>query len=323
VRPDRKKKLTDAQNALAFVQPVWEDRNTVGVCYIFRGNTVAKNKTICYRAIQIIYRNAIVSHFRTTLVGSVADKSRQIVREVLGDIRWSEAQAIAEKAKASSGMTIKPADDFDLIGVEHVALFIGSYFLDLCPTPKGLDSTLWRSSKKQLLGWVDSIKEGRNVISHPHSEDLDFADSYRLLDTCRRTLEKLGLGKAASEVAELARELDGYVIAEELILESSLPNPERIVVGFVGREKELSALRDWFYDPRSRHWLLAGDGGKGKSALAYQFACEVREKGPPPYHLVAWLSAKKRQFDQGRSAILPLSFANNPSASRSPSMNAG
>ena len=35
---------------------------------------------------------------------------------------------------------------------------------------------------------------------------------------------------------------------------------------------ELEQLNQWLNDENSRLWLLAGDGGKGKSAIAYQFA---------------------------------------------------
>jgi tetratricopeptide (TPR) repeat protein len=266
---------------------------------------MAANKAICYEAVQVVYRNAVVSHIRNVLTRTAADKLQVIVQDVMGEVRWAEAQAMSAKAKASSGMAINPVDGFDLIGVEHFYLFLNKYFSDLCPSPKGIEPAIWRSSKRQLLDWVEIIREGRNAISHPTDDDLEFSDAYRILDTCRRILQKLGIDKDASVIMELARGLDGYSFLEENTLESSLPNPERIVVEFMGRGKELNQLRDWFYDPRTRHWLLAGDGGKGKSALAYQFACEVRETAPVPYQVVAWLSAKKRQFQDGRSGILP------------------
>lgn len=269
-----------------------------------RREMATKNKPVCYRAVQIIYRDAVVRHIRARLTQNSSNND-SIVREVMGNVRWSEARSISDKARALSGLTINPADDFDLIGVEHFALFLGRHFTELCSSPKGLDSALWRSSKRQLLDWVDSVREARNVISHPSSDDLDFADSFQIVDTCRRILQKLGLDEAAAELGELVRELDGFAFLEGASLESSLPNPERIVVGFIGRDKELDRLRDWFLDPRSRHWLLAGDGGKGKSALAYRFACEIKEKAPRPFQVVAWLSAKKQQFHQGKPGILP------------------
>lgn len=70
-------------------------------------------------------------------------------------------------------------------------------------------------------------------------------------------------------------------------------------MGFVGREEELNQLRAWFADPVLRRWLLAGDGGKGKSSLAYEFAHEIRTASPRDLFGVFGVSAKKRRFDEG------------------------
>ncbi len=53
-------------------------------------------------------------------------------------------------------------------------------------------------------------------------------------------------------------------------------------------------------------WLLAGDGGKGKTAIAYEFATQIRDE--PPLHLqleaVIWASAKARRFLGGQTVPL-------------------
>jgi len=84
-------------------------------------------------------------------------------------------------------------------------------------------------------------------------------------------------------------------------LDDSLPPRESIVVDFVGRQTELDALWRWFDDPLRKKYLLAGDGGKGKSALAYQFAVAVKYRAPEPYVIVLWLTAKRKRFAEGKS----------------------
>ncbi len=59
-------------------------------------------------------------------------------------------------------------------------------------------------------------------------------------------------------------------------LEDRLPPSEPIVTDFVGRESELRRLWEWFDDPISRRWLLAGEGGKGKTALAFEFGKRIK-----------------------------------------------
>lgn len=82
-------------------------------------------------------------------------------------------------------------------------------------------------------------------------------------------------------------------------LDSNLPPREEVAVDFVGRSRELTELWIWFRDPLRRRWLLAGDGGKGKTAIAYEFATQVRENAPEGFHYVLWLSAKRRRYVEG------------------------
>jgi hypothetical protein len=88
------------------------------------------------------------------------------------------------------------------------------------------------------------------------------------------------------------------------ILEDRLPPRESVVSEFVGRHVELEELWRWFSDPTSRRWSLSGEGGKGKSALAYRFATEVKFKAPEPFQIVLWISAKQKRFDEGKIVIV-------------------
>jgi hypothetical protein len=47
---------------------------------------------------------------------------------------------------------------------------------------------------------------------------------------------------------------------------------------FVGRGLILEELHTWFSDPNNKSALLAGDGGTGKSAIAYRYALDVPTK---------------------------------------------
>ena len=62
---------------------------------------------------------------------------------------------------------------------------------------------------------------------------------------------------------------------------------------FIGRKKELTDLWKWFNDPRANRCVLAGDGGKGKTAIAYEFAQKTADAAPYPLDMVLWVSAKK------------------------------
>lgn len=79
-------------------------------------------------------------------------------------------------------------------------------------------------------------------------------------------------------------------------LESNLPDRSIIYREFVGRTDELAELWSWFNDDFSRVRVLAGEGGLGKTSIAYEFASDVCRTAPMSFECVIWLTAKQRQF---------------------------
>ncbi len=79
-------------------------------------------------------------------------------------------------------------------------------------------------------------------------------------------------------------------------LESNLPDRSIIYREFVGRSDELAELWSWFNDDFSRVRVLAGEGGLGKTSIAYEFARDVCRTAPMNFECVVWLTAKQRQF---------------------------
>ena len=129
----------------------------------------------------------------------------------------------------------------------------------------------------------------------------------KMLDEARRVLEALGLDCAALHVLALWEQVRSGDFVPDIDdvddvrkLEGSvLPSREAVAPRFVGRRAELDALRGWLLDDLSRSWFLAGDGGKGKTAIAYEFAVSTRENPPPDLETVIWLTAKARRFAGG------------------------
>lgn len=85
-------------------------------------------------------------------------------------------------------------------------------------------------------------------------------------------------------------------IAAVTPLESNLPDRSIIYREFVGRSDELAELWSWFNDDFSKVRVLAGEGGLGKTSIAYEFASDVCRTAPMNFECVAWLTAKQRQF---------------------------
>jgi len=82
-------------------------------------------------------------------------------------------------------------------------------------------------------------------------------------------------------------------------LDGNLPAREEVAFDFVGRGQELTELWIWFKDPYRKRWMLTGDGGKGKTAIAYEFATQVMINVSEEFVCILWMSAKRRRFEEG------------------------
>jgi len=258
------------------------------------------NLSICYEAIQRVYRNAVINHIREKLKEVFPQDFEEKIRATFKK-EWEQISSSATERRTTGEISNQLVDDCDILGVNHFYNLFDAYypyFFD----EKGLSAPQTRANRQTLLNWVKAIKNMRDPMSHPSAADFSFEDSFAMLDPARRVLLRLELNDAASQVKAWMDELSGLSVAIESVaepLEDRLPARETIIVDFVGRETELVSLKNWFNDPNTRRWALAGEGGKGKSAIAYRFATEVKFAAPPPYQIVLWISAKRRRFDEG------------------------
>lgn len=80
-------------------------------------------------------------------------------------------------------------------------------------------------------------------------------------------------------------------------IQHNLPDRSAICPHFIRRESTLDLLWAWLGDDLS-HWrVIAGEGGLGKSSVAYEFTEQLLRYPEHPFDQVIWLSAKQQQFD--------------------------
>lgn len=264
------------------------------------------NHVTCYEAIQRIYRNSVVRFLRDKLRTRFPTEWEIKLRSPFKLEEWETVKKNALAARATGELGSEVRDDFDLLSVNHFFNLFDSYYDVLFENgTQGISGG--KREKQTLLGWAKTIKVLRDPLSHPSEQDLSREDAFQLLDCARRVLLRLHLVDDAGEIRLLMDKVLGVTASVDpprSLLEDSLPPRESIVVSFIGRDNELEELRKWFQDPVARRWALAGEGGKGKSALAYNFALEVKQGAPEPYQAVLWLSAKKRRFVEGETVMI-------------------
>ena len=263
---------------------------------------------ICFEGVCRLFRNSTLRHIREVLKESYPEDWLERVQRLFAK-EWDSMQNNANLRRNTGELGGSLIDELDALGVNHFFNLFDNFFDELFP-PLGtgtLDAR--KQTKHAILGWSRNIKNLRDpALGHPAEADLDTEDAVMMLDSARRILQFFDLA-TAEQVAILKDSIDSgeaglpFEDAEErrVLESSSLPSRESIAPRFVGRQVQLKELNIWLNDPNSRVWLLAGDGGKGKTAIAYELAVNTRNNPPPELETVIWLSAKSRQFVSGQS----------------------
>jgi hypothetical protein len=198
---------------------------------------------------------------------------------------------------------------FEVIGVEPGKLNIAK-LRDMTRSYLGKDlrmSAQSISSAKTHLEviWVAKRSQdelpARFVKNGPEEKPKQLA--FRKGDIVFRRLEGNGVAKEAEDFDFLfsvrrppSLSLSTDDIAREEALDHNLPDRTFICSRFVGRRTDMGELWTWLADDFSRVRLIAGEGGLGKTSLAYRFAEEIVTRGVKPFEKVIWLTAKERQF---------------------------
>lgn len=260
--------------------------------------------TLCYEAIQRLYRNAVVNLIRNRMSSAFPTDSEDRIRKLFKEKEWCNIVQNAEICRSTGEISSPIKDTFDYLGVNHFYNIFEKYYEVLFETGDTPPERV-KEEKSATLRWVKSIKNVRDPLSHPTDEDLSLLDAVVVIDSARRVVKKFDETTAHSIEAIIGRlepkwfDIDELVKPGAPILQDSLPAAESIAVQFVGRVQELMALRSWFENPELKLWILAGDGGKGKTAIAYKFAVNTKYEAPRSYAAVLWLSAKRKRFREG------------------------
>ena len=261
--------------------------------------------TVCFEGISRVYRNAVVKHIRLRFKSKYPDTWLDELTSPFRKEEWDNIQSSARIPRNTGELESELEDEFDLLSVNHFYNLFDKYF-EVLFTINISNETEHRQQKQAILQWTRTIKRLRDpVLGHPAEADITGPDAYMMLDSARRILRFIDCD-AAKLLENLRDKSDDKEIRdlslydERRIEGGTLPSRELIAPRFVGRKHELDSLLNWFKDPDSRIWLLAGDGGKGKTSIAYQFATSIRDQAPKDLEIVIWMSAKAHRFLSGK-----------------------
>jgi len=276
---------------------------------------------ICFEGICRIYRNSCVQQIRTVLKNKHPTDYEQCIKRLFKDEEWQKITQDAAMLRGTGEIESPLVDGIDVLSVNHFYNVFDCYFDDLFPSAISLPEEVKKSQRQAVLSWAKHIKRLRDpALGHPSEEDLSREDAFGLLDAARRILklfDEPSTGKIADlidiVIAPEVTQIAPSQITRKLDV-STLPPRESIAPNFIGRQKEIAVLMEWAQDPERRLWLLAGDGGKGKTAIAYEFASRLASDAPNNLEAVIWLSAKRRKFSSGHVVEAEADFSDLESA---------
>ena len=268
--------------------------------------------TLCFEGINRVYRNAVVGYIRVTLGAKYPDTWEDDIRQLFVK---ENIEAKAKTSRNTGAVNTPIKDAADLLDVGHFSNLFEKYFEDLFldaekfPDRGNMPADDLRKFRQNISNWARKIKDVRDpALGHPAEVDLPPREAADMLSAAVDVLQRIDQA-AAQRVERLWHHVvsnasEGViepVPPPKVVEASTLPSKETVAPRFIGRQTELEELRKWLKDPYSRVWLLAGDGGKGKTAIAYQFAVSILQEPPLELEAVIWLSAKARRFVQGQS----------------------
>src|SRR5437763_4041619 len=257
------------------------------------------NDAIVFHALRI-FRNAFLAYTRDRLGPAFGDSLDAEIQSLFKK-EWDEIERSATIAREAGFVSRAPIDSLDHLSVNHCPQLIEKYWTFLCPKPEPNSDTCKRI-RSHLVALSRDLVGIRNPISHSPQEALSLRDTLRYLDSAARLLDVLELPEA-EEVQKiwsgLVRQEGSDNISPPATLDT-LPSREVITNDFIGRTNELADLWRWLGDDARKVWALVGDGGKGKTTIAYEFATQVRQS-LAEYSLqgVLWLTAKQRRYIDG------------------------
>ena len=121
---------------------------------------------------------------------------------------------------------------------------------------------------------------------------------YRTGDECKQAVTFADFEFLTSS-RDLVAELEGRQFKKMALLDHNLPDRNFICPHFVGRVEIIQKLWAWLSDEFQYAKVLAGEGGKGKTSIAYEFCQLIASTGAPLFFQIIWLTAKTKQFKAG------------------------
>ena len=167
-----------------------------------------------------------------------------------------------------------------------------------------------RGLKVDVL-WVEKRAHGRNPVKFKRNgpDEKPERPVFKKDEIVFREIGNNAIAQKSGDYEFLYSKRFGYIgdvgfgFCSGGLIDNNLPDRSVVCSKFVGRKGALSDLWRWMADPHSRVRLIAGEGGLGKTSLAYCFAEKIVSAGGRNFDKVVWLTAKRNMFSVDSNSV--------------------
>ncbi|MDD4898236.1 MAG: NB-ARC domain-containing protein [Methanocellales archaeon] len=209
-----------------------------------------------------------------------------------------------KEAKDIDASTVDIKEFFEEIflwGLKEISIYSDNYV--------SLGDFVPSVGKEKFIEVMDELNEIRKKIAH--SKTFTQIDLLRLIDLIKTSFD----GKLSSDLIRYI-ENEGYKNADNIPsdflskyeCQNNLPIEEYdLDGGFIGRRKEIIAIKKLLYSSQDRIVSITGAGGVGKTAVALKLAYSILADEYNPFEAVIWFSAKETKLtpEDGIVSIAP------------------
>ncbi|MFC3943411.1 hypothetical protein CCU68_00145 [Pseudomonas gingeri NCPPB 3146 = LMG 5327] len=277
----------------------------VGTCNISVINSINNGKYFAPIECEIIdYKESLPSDTYTTA---------KLIRHIVafyntygGYLVFGVKETIPEQEFILTGCDIDSLDIKQL--KDKIYSYVGSHI------PINAWSEKFENEKSLLIIFIPKRLEqapayfGKNGPSEKGSPAFTKGGTYLRLGDNSKPAEGADLAFLFSERScRYLTTVQDHLKRKAKYLEHNLPDRNFICPRFIGQKAVIELLWQWFADEFSCVRVLAGEGGLGKTSIAYEFSQQVCITAPVGIQRVLWLTAKKEQFiaDADKYSIVP------------------
>ena len=261
---------------------------------------MSNNWTTMYEVLHR-YRNAVLEHVASALATQFGSAWFEDEIESLFTAKeWQDIESTITESYSALSMPVP--EQFQWLGVPHITNIIEKHGRYLIAGARTLQPQPRKRRVSHAARQCQLVRVGRDPVAHPPRDELPLRDLVFFTQVAQRVLEALGLHESASELEDILADADK---PRSFPVEAELPPQSTIVGDFVGRQEELQDFAEWVSLDDEPIRIVAGGGGTGKSALAYQIALEQTRLPATRLNFIIWMTAKRRMLSR-RGTIVPI-----------------